>query len=165
MRVSDFKNLLCKAWSTELQRVVHAPDQNGCWKRGTPSKLRIQFPRAFARQGCPAVYSPVADDDSPRVPEGCRFKRCKEIIKVKEPSAKIGLAFFHLSAPSAYAKNMMPVGKNKRCGLRVFSGYTSAVPCCAVSLSISPAVPVTGPFGGMGHLELVGALDEESMGP
>ena len=109
------------------------------------------------------AYSPVADDDSLRAPEGCRFKRWKEIIKVKQFSAKIGLAFFHLSAPSAYAKDMMPVGKNRRFGFRVFSGYTSAVPCCAVS--ISPTVPVTGPFGGMGSLELVGAPDEESMGP
>ena len=60
---------------------------------------------------------------------------------------------------------MMPVGKNKRCGLRVFSGYTSAVPCCAVSLSISPAVPVTGPFGGMGHLELVGPYMKSQWAP
>ena len=29
----------------------------------------------------------------------------------------------------------------------------------------SPAVPVTGPFGGMVPLELAGAPDEESLGP
>ena len=64
-----------------------------------------------SRQRCPAVYSPVAEDDSPRVPEGCRFKRCEEIIKVKKPSAKIGFAFFHLSVPSAYAKKYNAGGK------------------------------------------------------
>ena len=64
----------------------------------------------------------------PGCPEGCRFKRCEEIIKVKEPSAKIDLAFFHLFALSACAKKM-PVGKMKLYGLGVFSGNTSAVPC------------------------------------
>ena len=99
------RSLSYKEWFTP-------PDQNGCMKPGTPSKLRIQSPRAFASHRCTAVYSPVADNDSSRAPSCCRFKRCKEIIKVEEPSAKIGLAFFHLSAPSAYAKNIMPVGKN-----------------------------------------------------
>ena len=81
-------------------------------------------------QRCPAVYSPVADGDSSRAPVGCRFKRCKEIIKAEEPSAKIGLALFHLSAQSAYARKYdTSWEKIKGCGLRVFSGYTSAVPC------------------------------------
>ena len=38
MRVSDFKNLLCKAWSTELQSVVHAPGQKGLLETGNSAR-------------------------------------------------------------------------------------------------------------------------------
>ena len=88
----------------ELQRVVDDPIKRVAGHGELLPNCESQFSRAFASQRCPAVYSPVADGDSPRAPAGCRFKRCKEIIKVEEPSAKIGLAYFLLSAPSAYAK-------------------------------------------------------------
>ena len=96
----------------ELQRVIHTPDQKGYWKRGTPpSRLQSQFPRPFASQTCPVVYSPVADDDSPRALAGCRFKCCKEIIKVEEPSAKNRHSSICLPHRPKQKKNMMPVGK------------------------------------------------------
>ena len=70
----------------------------------TGNSFQIAFPRAFASQRCPAVYSAVDDNDSPRAPAGCRLERRKETIKVEEPGAKIGRAFCHLTAPSAYAE-------------------------------------------------------------
>ena len=79
----------------ELQRVVHAPDQKGCWKRGSlPSKLRSRFPRAFASQRCPAVFSPAADDDSPRAPSG----QCQRMV-----SSRKFMEYFSMSCRTKFS--------------------------------------------------------------